>query len=206
MCVCIFCNIINSSWFSFPKTLGLSLYVLYSWFIDHKSSCRCLEPKNPRQWYLKGLTFVETMNWKALLEFFYCCWKMSKDVFLKSWKVKKKSVFLCLLSSGGTWWKVKPFRRSIPREALWRKSTFPRTFPPSSPSTTSASSTSCRGWREDGAAPKDEPETNYYCFQTSAKSCILKGQVCILSQTLAIVLSLNTLKVLWGHVPSIIWA
>lgn len=72
------------------------------------------------------------------------------------------SFSLCLSSSGGTWRKARRCRPSTRREPRWRGSTSRPTSPPSSPSTASASSTSCRGWRDDvfNGAPKKNGEKN----------------------------------------------
>lgn len=61
--------------------------------------------------------------------------------------------FLCRLPhSGGTWRTGSPCRPSTQRETLWGRSTCRQTSPPSSPSTASASSTSCREYLDHRAA------------------------------------------------------
>lgn len=62
---------------------------------------------------------------------------------------------LCLLTSGGTWREVKPYRPSAHQESLWRRSTCHPISPPSLPSTTLASSTSFRESR-DGDQKKEK--------------------------------------------------
>lgn len=81
------------------------------------------------------------------------------------------SFFFCLFASGGMWRKARPCRPSTRRAHSWRGSTSHLTFPPSSPSTASASSTSWRGWCDTvSAALKDQKQNQNATIEPNTTS------------------------------------